>query len=241
MGTEVTVGIDIGTSSVKAIAADGDGNVVARSRVAAPGARCRRRSASSTTPPPRGATARADALAELGDLDVRGVSVAAMVPSLTAVDEQGTPRHPRPALRRRARPHRRIGRRRRRHRRRVGRIPRLRALAARERAGARTASGPRRRWPTTRCAARRCSTPPPRALAHPLVRLRPGGTSSGRGRARDHAPAQLPRLVPTGLGGGPRRWRRARARVGLHRRDGRAARGRRRPGRATCSCSSAPR
>ena len=33
MGTEVTVGIDIGTSSVKAIAADGDGNVVARSRV----------------------------------------------------------------------------------------------------------------------------------------------------------------------------------------------------------------
>ncbi len=30
---DVTVGIDIGTSSVKAVAADGDGNIVARSRV----------------------------------------------------------------------------------------------------------------------------------------------------------------------------------------------------------------
>ena len=30
---EVTVGLDIGTTSVKAIAADGDGNVVARARV----------------------------------------------------------------------------------------------------------------------------------------------------------------------------------------------------------------
>ena len=34
-GTEVTVGVDIGTSSVKAIAADGDGNVVATARVPA--------------------------------------------------------------------------------------------------------------------------------------------------------------------------------------------------------------
>ena len=31
--TNVTVGIDIGTSSVKAIAADDDGNVVARARI----------------------------------------------------------------------------------------------------------------------------------------------------------------------------------------------------------------
>src|SRR5204863_9410895 len=31
------------------------------------------------------------ALAELGDLDVKGVSVAAMVPSLTAVDAAGDP------------------------------------------------------------------------------------------------------------------------------------------------------
>jgi xylulokinase len=33
MAAEVTVGIDIGTTSVKAIAADGDGDVVARARV----------------------------------------------------------------------------------------------------------------------------------------------------------------------------------------------------------------
>ena len=90
MGTEVTVGIDIGTSSVKAIAADGDGNVVARSRVAH----------EVRVPAPErfehdAAVAWHDgplrALAELGDLDVRGVSVAAMVPSLTAVDGTGTP------------------------------------------------------------------------------------------------------------------------------------------------------
>ena len=31
--SNVTVGIDIGTSSVKAIAADDDGNVIARSRI----------------------------------------------------------------------------------------------------------------------------------------------------------------------------------------------------------------
>ena len=36
MATEVTVGIDIGTTSVKAIAADGDGNVVARAAVPHP-------------------------------------------------------------------------------------------------------------------------------------------------------------------------------------------------------------
>ena len=90
MGTEVTVGIDIGTSSVKAIAADGDGNVVARARVPH----------EVRVPAPErfehdAAVAWRDgpqrALAELGDLDVRGVSVAAMVPSLAAVDDAGTP------------------------------------------------------------------------------------------------------------------------------------------------------
>jgi xylulokinase len=93
VSTEVTVGIDIGTSSVKAIAADGDGNVVARSRVPhrvvvpAP-ERFEHDAAQAWRDGPR------RALAELGDLDVRGVSVAAMVPSLTAVDEQGTPLTP---------------------------------------------------------------------------------------------------------------------------------------------------
>jgi xylulokinase len=93
VGTEVTVGIDIGTSSVKAIAADGDGNVVARSRVPhrvvvpAP-ERFEHDAAAAWRDGPR------RALAELGDLDVRGVSVAAMVPSLTAVDAEGTPLSP---------------------------------------------------------------------------------------------------------------------------------------------------
>jgi sugar (pentulose or hexulose) kinase len=90
VGTEVTVGIDIGTSSVKAVAADGDGNVVARARVPhevrvpAP-ERFEHDAASAWRDGPR------RALAELGDLDVKGVSVAAMVPSLTAVDATGAP------------------------------------------------------------------------------------------------------------------------------------------------------
>ena len=93
MSTEVTVGIDIGTSSVKAIAADGDGNVVARARVPhqvvvpAP-----ERFEHDATAAWRDGPRRA--LAELGDLDVRGVSVAAMVPSLAAVDADGTPLTP---------------------------------------------------------------------------------------------------------------------------------------------------
>ncbi|MFI5053891.1 MAG: FGGY-family carbohydrate kinase [Acidimicrobiia bacterium] len=88
---EVTVGLDIGTSSVKAVAADGDGNVVASSRVPhsvrvpAPG-RFEHDAAVAWRAGPLAA------LAALGDLDVRGVSVSAMVPSLAAVDDDGTPR-----------------------------------------------------------------------------------------------------------------------------------------------------
>jgi xylulokinase len=93
--TEVTVGLDIGTTSVKAIAADGDGQVVARARVPH----------QLLVPTPtrlehdadeawrRGPEAALRALAvEMSD--VRGVSVAAMVPSLTAVDEGGVPLTP---------------------------------------------------------------------------------------------------------------------------------------------------
>lgn len=88
--SEVTVGIDIGTSSVKAIAADADGNVVARARVPHP----------FRVPTPtrfehdadlawrRGTLVALDALGNVGPL---GVSVAAMVPSLTAVDDAGVP------------------------------------------------------------------------------------------------------------------------------------------------------
>ncbi|MBA2325679.1 MAG: xylulose kinase, partial [Actinobacteria bacterium] len=90
--TEVTVGIDIGTTSVKAIAADGDGNVVARARVPH----------QLRVPAPERLEHDADeawrrgpgsALRELSvdRAAVRGVSVAAMVPSLTAVDGEGVP------------------------------------------------------------------------------------------------------------------------------------------------------
>ena len=87
--SEVTIGVDIGTTSVKAIAADGDGNVLARARVRHPIVipaadryehdidRAWRRNVRR-------------AFREVcRDLDVRGVNVAAMVPSLAAVDGRG--------------------------------------------------------------------------------------------------------------------------------------------------------
>jgi xylulokinase len=87
---EITVGIDIGTSSVKAVAADGDGNVVARSRiphefhVPSP-QRFEHDAARAWHAGPQ------QALAALGDIEPKGVSVAAMVPSLTAVGADGVP------------------------------------------------------------------------------------------------------------------------------------------------------
>jgi len=88
--TDITVGIDIGTSSVKGIAADADGNVVARSRiphefyVPSP-QRFEHDAARAWHEGPQ------RALEALGDVQPRGVSVAAMVPSLTAVDDAGVP------------------------------------------------------------------------------------------------------------------------------------------------------
>jgi xylulokinase len=93
MGGETTVGIDIGTSSVKAVAADGDGNVVARARIPHPW----------FTPTPQrfehdakqawfdGPRAALDAL---GSIEPRGVAVASMVPSLCAVGPDGQPTSP---------------------------------------------------------------------------------------------------------------------------------------------------
>jgi xylulokinase len=88
--TEVTVGVDIGTSSVKAIAADGDGNIVASARVPH---RFRvptrlRFEHDADEAWRRGPQAALDAL---GDTVPAGVSVAAMVPSLTAVNAAGVP------------------------------------------------------------------------------------------------------------------------------------------------------
>ncbi len=88
--SNITVGIDIGTSSVKAIAADDDGNVIARSRIPH----------DFNVPTPQRFEHDAQvawhegprrALEALGDVKPRAVSVAAMVPSLTAVDEAGIP------------------------------------------------------------------------------------------------------------------------------------------------------
>jgi xylulokinase len=91
--SNVTVGIDIGTSSVKAIAADDDGNVVARSRIPhevhVPSAqRFEHDAAIAWHAGPQ------LALEALGDVEPRAVSVAAMVPSLTAVDDAGVPCSP---------------------------------------------------------------------------------------------------------------------------------------------------
>lgn len=88
---DVTIGIDIGSTAVKAIAADADGNVTARVRiphelrVPAPD-RLEHDAASAWW---RGPSAALDELA--GRPDVAAVAVSAMVPSMTAVDDTGTP------------------------------------------------------------------------------------------------------------------------------------------------------
>ena len=88
--SEVTVGVDIGTSSVKAIAADADGNVVGSARIPhgfyVPTAGRFEHDADEAWR--RGPEA---ALRELAGTRPAGVSVAAMVPSLTAVDGGGVP------------------------------------------------------------------------------------------------------------------------------------------------------
>ncbi|MBW3665541.1 MAG: xylulose kinase [Actinobacteria bacterium] len=90
---EVTVGLDIGTTSVKGVVADAEGNVLARTRVphalrAPSAARLEHDAAEAWFEGPRRA---------LEDLDARecaGVAVAAMVPSLCAVDGFGRPAGP---------------------------------------------------------------------------------------------------------------------------------------------------
>ncbi|MBV8304154.1 MAG: xylulose kinase [Acidimicrobiia bacterium] len=91
--SDISVGIDIGTTSVKAVAADADGNVLARTRVPhriiIPKAdRFEHDAAQAWRRGPRKA---------LTALDVDGiatVSVTGMVPSLCAVDRRGIPRTP---------------------------------------------------------------------------------------------------------------------------------------------------
>src|SRR3977135_1233528 len=86
---EATVGIDIGTTSVKAIAADGDGNVLASTRVPHPLRIPAPEELEHDIDTPRRAGVTS-AYAEVSrDVDVVGVNVAAMVPSLGALTAEG--------------------------------------------------------------------------------------------------------------------------------------------------------
>ncbi len=90
---EVTIGIDIGTTAVKAVAADEHGRVVARTRIPH----------QLRVPEPDKLEHDADeawrhgavaALEQLDRSDACAVAVSAMVPSLTAVDRDGVPLTP---------------------------------------------------------------------------------------------------------------------------------------------------
>ncbi|MGV0715654.1 FGGY-family carbohydrate kinase [Mycolicibacterium sp. XJ662] len=90
---DVTIGIDIGTTAVKAVAADADGHVLARTRtphrLRVPGPDRFEHDADQAWR--RGPLT---ALAELCVPDAAAVAVTAMVPSLTAVDAEGRPLTP---------------------------------------------------------------------------------------------------------------------------------------------------
>ncbi|APA77643.1 xylulose kinase [Mycobacterium avium subsp. hominissuis] len=88
---DVTIGIDVGSTAVKALAADADGRVMARVRIPhelripAPD----RLEHDAEAAWRRGPSAALDEL--LHQPGVAAVAVAAMVPSMTAVDDSGTP------------------------------------------------------------------------------------------------------------------------------------------------------
>lgn len=89
----VTVGLDIGTTSIKAVAVDGSGAVVSRARiphqVIVPGPQLLEHDADRAW---RRGPRRA--LTALGALQPAAVAVTSMVPSLTAVDRRGRPLTP---------------------------------------------------------------------------------------------------------------------------------------------------
>jgi xylulokinase len=95
-GRPITVGVDIGTTSVKALAVDEKGQVVARSRVphgiVAPEPDVLRHDAKKAwRAGPRKAFEQVTAQLEAEGNSLAGVAVAAMVPSMTAVGRQGMP------------------------------------------------------------------------------------------------------------------------------------------------------
>jgi xylulokinase len=87
---EVTIGVDIGTTAVKAVAADEDGHVAARARIPH---RLRIQAPDRLEHDADEAWRRGPlaALAHLARPEARAVAVSAMVPSLTAVDADGRP------------------------------------------------------------------------------------------------------------------------------------------------------
>lgn len=95
----VTVGVDVGTTSVKALAVDDEGQVVARSRVAhsvvAPEPDILRHDAKRAwRSGPKRAFEQVTAQLKDGPHHLAGVAVASMVPSLTAVNRRGVPQLP---------------------------------------------------------------------------------------------------------------------------------------------------
>src|ERR1700677_4452592 len=95
-GGPVTVGVDVGTTSVKALAVDENGRVVARSRVAhsvvAPEPDILRHDAKRAwRAGPRKAFEQVTQQLQAEGNSLAGVAVASMVPSLTAVNKQGVP------------------------------------------------------------------------------------------------------------------------------------------------------
>jgi xylulokinase len=96
--SELAVGIDIGTTSVKAVAADADGNVVARARVphkivVTRADRFEHDATQAWRRGPRKALQQVTRETD-GDGGVAAISVTGMVPSLCAVDRRGIPRTP---------------------------------------------------------------------------------------------------------------------------------------------------
>jgi xylulokinase len=91
----LTAGIDVGTSSVKAVVVDEDGNVVERCRlpsrfVAGPGGRFEHDAVATWWEGPRLALRRVLGPGGAGS-PVRAVAVSAMMPSVSAVDSTGRP------------------------------------------------------------------------------------------------------------------------------------------------------
>lgn len=92
-GGRLTVGVDVGTTSVKAVVVDADGTVLARARVPHPiltpeADRLEHDARRSWHQGPRRAFAAVTAEVSR---PIAGVAVSAMVPSLTAVDRRGVP------------------------------------------------------------------------------------------------------------------------------------------------------